>query len=110
MGKWIFGGLGYVFIFLMALTSTDRAQQWMGMKNWKRLNWIDSDWLWNVFLLTYVEPTREDPKFYIPFPYVHIGLAPFEACQAHNHKDTSRSSALKSLKSKSYQATVYQNI
>ncbi len=33
MGKWIFGGIGYLFIFLMALTSTDRAQQWMGMKH-----------------------------------------------------------------------------
>ncbi|MED5469575.1 MAG: hypothetical protein VX542_04820, partial [Cyanobacteriota bacterium] len=27
MGKWIFSGIGYVFIFLIALNSTDRTQQ-----------------------------------------------------------------------------------
>jgi hypothetical protein len=27
--------------FLMALISTDQAQRWMGMKNWKRLHFLE---------------------------------------------------------------------
>ena len=84
MGKWIFGGIGYVFIFLMALTSTDRAQQWMGMKHWKRLHLIGSHWLWTVFLLTYVGHTREDPKFYIPFLVYTLALLPLRLIK-HTH-------------------------
>ena len=40
MAQWVFGGLAYGFVFLMALTSTDQAQHWMGMKNWKRLPFL----------------------------------------------------------------------
>ena len=40
MAQWVFGGLAYGFVFLMALTSTDQAQHWMGMKNWKRLHFV----------------------------------------------------------------------
>ena len=35
MAQWVFGGLAYGFVFLMALTSTDQAQRWMGMKHVK---------------------------------------------------------------------------
>ena len=38
MAQWVFGGLAYGFVLLMALTSTDQAQRWMGMKTWKRLH------------------------------------------------------------------------
>ena len=83
MGQWVFGGLGYVFVFLMALTSNDRAQRWMGMRNWKRLHLIGSYWLWTVFLLTYVNHTREDPKFYIPFLVFTVALLPLRLIK-HN--------------------------
>ena len=67
-GKWLFGGLGYVFVLLMALTSTNSAQRWMGMKNWKRLHLVGSYWLWAQFVLTYVQHTKEGPRgFYLPF-------------------------------------------
>ena len=68
MAQWVFGGLAYGFVFLMALTSTDQAQHWMGMKNWKRLHFVGSHWIWTVFLLTYLKPVKEDPLlFYLPF-------------------------------------------
>ena len=40
MAQWVFGGLTYGFVFLMALTPTDQAQRWMGMENWKRLHFV----------------------------------------------------------------------
>ena len=53
-GKWFVGGLAYLLIALMALTSTNAAQRWMGMKHWKRLHVIGSYWIWAEFALTYV--------------------------------------------------------
>ena len=68
LGQWVFGGLAYVFVLLMALTSTDQAQHWMGMKNWKRLHFVGSHWIWTVFLLTYIKHVKEGPLlFYLPF-------------------------------------------
>ena len=45
----------------MALTPTDQAQRWMGIKNWKRLHFVGSHWIWTLFLLTYVKHVKEDP-------------------------------------------------
>ena len=45
MAQWVFGGLAYGFVMLMALISTDQAQHWMGMKNWKRLHFVGSHWI-----------------------------------------------------------------
>jgi DMSO/TMAO reductase YedYZ heme-binding membrane subunit len=59
MAQWVFGGLAYGFVFLMALTSTDQAQRWMGMKNWKRLHFVGSHWIWTLFLLTYVKHVKK---------------------------------------------------
>lgn len=74
-GKWIFGGLGYVFVALMALTSSNSAQAWLGMKSWKRLHLIGSYWLWAQFVLTYVQHTKQGPTgFYLPFLVFTLAL------------------------------------
>lgn len=46
------GGLGYVLLFAMALTSSDRAQKALG-KNWKRLHTLGIHWLWAIFAFSY---------------------------------------------------------
>ena len=61
----------------------------MGMKNWKRLHSIGSRWLSTVFLLTYVEHTREDPKFYIPFLVDTLALLPLRLIKHTTHEDSS---------------------
>ena len=77
MAQWVFGGLAYGFVFLMALTSTDQAQHWMGMKNWKRLHFVGSHWIWVLFLLTYVKHVKEGPLgFYLPFLVFTLALIP----------------------------------
>ena len=65
--QWIIGGIGYVFIALMALTSSDKAQHWMGIKNWKKLHLIGGYFVWFVFFMTYIKHTKIDPDFYTPF-------------------------------------------
>lgn len=77
LGQWLFGGLAYVFVFLMALTSTDHAQHWMGMKRWKRLHYVGSHWIWTVFLFTYLKHVKEGPLwFYLPFLIFTLLLIP----------------------------------
>ena len=77
MAQWVFGGLAYGFVMLMALTSTDQAQHWMGMKNWKRLHFVGSHWIWTLFLLTYVKHVKEGPLwFYLPFLVFTLALIP----------------------------------
>ena len=76
-GQWIFGGLAYVFVFLMAVTSNDRSQQLMGIKNWRRLHLIGSYWIWTVFLLTYIKHAKEGGEwFFIPLLIFTIALLP----------------------------------
>ena len=77
MGQWIFGGIGYGFVFLMAVTSSDRAQHWMGMKSWKRLHLTGSYWLWTVFLFTYIKHVKQGPDWlYLPLLLFTIALLP----------------------------------
>ena len=76
-GQWIFGGLGYVFVFLMAVTSNNQSQHWMGMKHWRRLHLIGSYWLWTVFLLTYIKHAKEGGEwFFIPLLLFTVALLP----------------------------------
>lgn len=49
----ILGGIGYVLIWAMAATSTDRAQRALG-RNWKRLHTAGIYYVWTIFLLTYL--------------------------------------------------------
>ena len=74
-GKWVLGGVGYLFVALMAMTSTNGAQRWMGMTSWKRLHLIGSYWLWAQFALTYVGHVKKGPKdFYAPFLVFTLAL------------------------------------
>ncbi len=48
------GGMAYVFLALMALTSNNGAVRKMGAKNWKRLHKIGSYYIWLIFMATTV--------------------------------------------------------
>ena len=77
MGQWVFGGVGYLFVFLMAITSTDKSQRWLGMTHWRRLHVIGSYWLWTVFLLTYIKHAKEGGEwFFVPLLIFTTALLP----------------------------------
>ncbi len=46
----IFGGIAYLFIFLMLFTSFDIFKKWLSPKNWTRLHTFGSIWIWGVFM------------------------------------------------------------
>lgn len=60
------GGVAYVFLTLMALTSTDKAITKMGLKNWKILHWVGSHYIWVVFATSYGGRAFQE-NFYVLF-------------------------------------------
>jgi sulfoxide reductase heme-binding subunit YedZ len=48
------GGLGYLLVFAMALTSRDRAVVWLGQRRWQLLHGAGMYYLWTIFTLSYL--------------------------------------------------------
>ena len=72
------GGLAYLFIFAMALTSNDAAMRALG-KNWKRLHTVGIHYIWLIFTLAYAgrifEPgTRVEGLIAVPLALAALGL------------------------------------
>jgi DMSO/TMAO reductase YedYZ heme-binding membrane subunit len=48
------GGLGYILVYAMALTSNDNAVKKLGLKRWKQIHWFGANYIAVIFALTYV--------------------------------------------------------
>ncbi len=48
------GGLGYVAMYAMALTSNDNAVKKLGLKRWKKIHWFGANYIAVIFAFTYV--------------------------------------------------------
>lgn len=58
------GGLGYVFVILLALTSTDSWVKRLG-RNWKLLHTIGVSYIAGIFAFTYYGRMRDNPDLAI---------------------------------------------
>ena len=47
------GGLAYLFIVLMLLTSFETFAKYLSQRNWKLLHTIGGYWIWMIFMSTY---------------------------------------------------------
>jgi hypothetical protein len=53
------GGLGFVFIALMAATSSDAALEWLGRARWQLLHRTGAWYVWLIFIFTFPpDPSR----------------------------------------------------
>jgi DMSO/TMAO reductase YedYZ heme-binding membrane subunit len=78
----IFGGMAYVFIALMAATSSDAAVRALGSKRWQRLHRIGMHWIWAIFFLSYAPRAASGSPGYILltlFLVAALGLRLFSA-------------------------------
>lgn len=66
------GGLGYVLLYAMVFTSSDRAQRAMG-RNWKRLHTVGIHWLWAIFAFSYAGRVAEGVE--MPYAALALGIA-----------------------------------
>ncbi len=51
----IFGGVGYLFIIAMTLTSFDRTAAWLGQHKWHLLHRTGSYYIWFIFLFSEIK-------------------------------------------------------
>lgn len=62
----VFGGLAYVFIALMTLTSFDRTAAWLGPRRWRLVHTIGAYYVWIVFAQNFLVMAFLSP-FYWPY-------------------------------------------
>jgi hypothetical protein len=71
----VFGGLAYVFLYAMALTSSDRAVTAMGITNWRRLHRAGMHYNWFIFAQSYLPRALAEPGLYGSAALLVIGGA-----------------------------------
>ena len=74
LGTLIGGGIAYVLLYLMALTSNDRAVAALGLDRWRRLHRIGMHYNWFIFFQSFAGRAWMDP-FYVPFGLLVVGGA-----------------------------------
>lgn len=70
------GGLAYLFILAMTITSFAAPRKFLGQNRWKFLHTFGSYYVWIIFAQSYVPRALKDP-FYMPFAvalFVVLGL------------------------------------
>lgn len=61
----IFGGLGYVFILAMTLTSNNYSIQKLGIQRWRLLHSIGMYYLWFIFFASYAGRVVSDGYWWV---------------------------------------------
>jgi len=72
IGEFGFGGLAYVFLVLMLLTSFSPFKRMISMTNWNRLHKIGSYWILIVFSFSMIGRMVFGKLEYIPFAFLII--------------------------------------
>jgi DMSO/TMAO reductase YedYZ heme-binding membrane subunit len=60
------GGLAYVLLAAMTLTSFDRTARWLGPRRWKTLHRIGIHYIWFIFAQSWTGAAFQSP-WYLPF-------------------------------------------
>lgn len=66
------GGLAYLFVVLMLLTSFETFSKYLSQKNWKLLHTIGGYWIWIIFMSTYFKKVKNVGVEYLPFVLILI--------------------------------------
>lgn len=74
-GNMISGGIAYVFIALMSLTSFDRTAAWVGPRAWKILHTSGAWYLWISFMIAFGKRLPMSPLYVLPLMLLLAMLA-----------------------------------
>ena len=66
------GGLAYLFIVLMLLTSFSFFEKMLTRKNWKRLHTLGGYWIWTIFMSSNLKRVWREEWEYIPVVIVLV--------------------------------------
>jgi hypothetical protein len=59
------GGVGYLFLAAMTITSFDRTAAWLGPRRWKRLHTVGAYYLWTIFFVSFTPRAFGSPPYAI---------------------------------------------
>ncbi len=59
------GGVGYLFLAGMTITSFDRTAAWLGPRRWKRLHTVGAYYLWTIFFVSFTPRAFGSPPYAI---------------------------------------------
>ncbi|MEW9897641.1 hypothetical protein ABWL39_03235 [Chitinivorax sp. PXF-14] len=71
--NYVLGGIGYGFIVSLAATSFERTAALLGQRNWQRLHWLGTHYLWLQFVVSFARRAPADP-FYCPLAACALAL------------------------------------
>jgi sulfoxide reductase heme-binding subunit YedZ len=74
-GNFVTGGLAYVFIVLMAVTSFDGAVRWLGARRWRLLHLAGLHFLWISFLITFGKRIPMSVGYVLPVAVLLAAMA-----------------------------------
>lgn len=74
IGSFVGGGLAYLFIILMTMTSFDRTAALIGPKAWRILHTSGIWFLWISFALNFGKRIPQSPLYWIPVGFLLIAL------------------------------------
>jgi len=66
------GGLAYLFVVVLLLTSFETFAKYLSRKNWKLLHTIGGYWIWIIFLSTYAKRVQNVGVAFLPFVLILI--------------------------------------
>ncbi len=61
------GGMAYLFLVLMLLTSFERFSKHLSKKNWKLLHTVGGWWIWGIFASSYFKRVLHGDLEYLPW-------------------------------------------
>lgn len=67
------GGIGYLFIAALAVTSFDKIAALLGRRNWQRLHWLGAHYIWLQFSVSFARRAPGD-AFYWPWALAALAL------------------------------------
>lgn len=68
------GGMAYLFLVLMLLTSFERFSKHLSKKNWKLLHTVGGWWIWGVFASSYFKRVLHGDLEYMPWALLVLAV------------------------------------
>ncbi len=65
-GSLIGGGIAYLFVVLMLITSLDTIKRKIAKLHWKILHMVGGYWIWSIYMTSYYKRAGTEPIHWIP--------------------------------------------
>ena len=66
MSSLIGGGIAYLFVVLMLITSLDKFKNRLSAQQWKILHLIGGYWIWSIYMTSYFKRADTEPIHWLP--------------------------------------------